>query len=136
MWWLDCAEDEDPWQYHEVGPLHHRAVEPVRTRGCTGNGAGIGYPHIEGWQKVTAQRSHKLIKEREPIFREAMLSKLQVGAEQYGDASLDKPLSALLAEVQAETVDIAGWGLLLWDRCERMKVKVAEIERLVALTKP
>ena len=46
---------------------------------------------------------------------------LEAGAKTYGNASFTRRAAGLVDEVQQELGDIAGWGLILWLRLERMR---------------
>ena len=74
-------------------------------------------------------RSRKLIAEQYGVFTEAVQARLAAGAETYGDASLDRPTSELIEEAEQEALDIDGWGFFVWQRIQRLKAKMAEIER-------
>jgi hypothetical protein len=49
----------------------------------------------------------------EPTFDGEVMAKLRRGADEYGDGSFSRPADALLAEIQEECVDIAGWAYVL-----------------------
>jgi hypothetical protein len=55
-------------------------------------------------------------------------AKLDAGAREHGDKSFDLSSPELVKELQAEALDLAGWGWILWDRLERLRVacEVAE----------
>lgn len=59
-------------------------------------------------------------------------AKLDQGAREHGDKSFDLSSPALVKELQAEALDLAGWGWILWDRLERLRVacEVAEGSRV------
>ena len=59
-----------------------------------------------------------------PRFSEAVQAKLAAGHREYGDESFNRPLGELLAELKAEAVDLAGWGLVLFEAIERMERKL------------
>lgn len=48
-------------------------------------------------------------------------ARLDAGRLAYGDASFSKPPAELVAELQQEALDLAGWGFVLWCRLERMR---------------
>lgn len=56
-----------------------------------------------------------------PAFVERVQARLEQGRAQYGDRSFDAEPAVLLAELQAEALDLAGWGFVLWHRLERMR---------------
>ena len=51
-----------------------------------------------------------------PAFEEKLKARLSVGAVEYGDKSFDLPHLQLLYELRQETLDIVGWGFLLFVR--------------------
>lgn len=65
-------------------------------------------------------------------------AKLDQGAREHGDASFDLSSPQLVKELQAEALDLAGWGWILWDRLERLRVacEVAEGQRVMVETIP
>jgi hypothetical protein len=48
--------------------------------------------------------------------------RLDAGRVAYGDASFSKAPAELVAELQQEALDLAGWGFVLWSRLERMRL--------------
>lgn len=50
-------------------------------------------------------------------------ARLEMGAEAYSDVSFERPAMELIEEIQQEVLDMAGWGYVLWERLERLKVK-------------
>lgn len=87
------------------------------------NGSGI--------PSTAPSRSEKLIAEQWPIFAESILERLEMGAQVYGDKSLDAPSSTLLVEIEQELLDVVGWGFLQWHRIQQLKAKLAAIESTV-----
>ena len=71
------------------------------------------------------------MKDSRAAFFAALEKKLQAGAIEHGDKSFDLPAPALIAELQAEALDLAGWGWILWDRLERLKVAAEAAEAAV-----
>jgi hypothetical protein len=61
-------------------------------------------------------------------FVAQLRARLEVGARQYGDSSFRRPATGLLDEIQAELCDVAGWGLLLWVRIERLRERAARLD--------
>jgi hypothetical protein len=61
-------------------------------------------------------------------FVARLRERLEVGARQYGDSSFRRPATDLLDEIQAELCDVAGWGLLLWVRIERLRERAARLD--------
>jgi len=60
-------------------------------------------------------------RDRYPDFLRALEAKLERGARDYGDASLSLDPERYLGELAAEALDLAGWGYLLWRRCEELR---------------
>ena len=52
--------------------------------------------------------------------------KVQRGADEYGDASFQLPLATVISEWEAEALDIAGWGFVLWVRMQRLRDAMAK----------
>ncbi len=56
-----------------------------------------------------------------PAFAESVRERLEAGRAEYGDKSFERPPGELLAELQCEALDLAGWGFILFERIERMR---------------
>jgi len=63
------------------------------------------------------------------LFSRGVLQRLRVGAEVYGDKFFDRPPVELIDEIEAELLDVCGWGFILWSRLETTKKKIEEVER-------
>lgn len=61
-------------------------------------------------------------------FVQRLRARLEAGAATYGDASFTRPAAELVDEIQQEVEDIAGWGLLLWIRLDRLLGAVERTE--------
>ena len=61
-------------------------------------------------------------------FAAAVRARLDAGRAAYGDRSFDAPPSALAAELEAEALDIAGWGFILWARLRRLREAAARLD--------
>jgi len=57
-------------------------------------------------------------------FIQQLHDKMVKGYKEYGDESFNRAPQDLIKELQAETLDLAGWGLILWARLEAMKDKL------------
>jgi len=57
-------------------------------------------------------------------FVARLRARLDAGAKTYGDSSFARPAAELVEEIQQEIEDVAGWGLLLWIRIERLRGRV------------
>ena len=55
-------------------------------------------------------------------------ARLAAGAKTYGDISFTRPAVGLVDEIQQEIEDVAGWGLILWIRLERLRGRVGQLE--------
>ena len=51
-------------------------------------------------------------------------SRLEIGAQEYGDKSFSRPETNLIEMIQEEVLDIAGWSYILWAKLERLKAKI------------
>jgi hypothetical protein len=56
-----------------------------------------------------------------PEFQRILDARLDQGRRQYGDGSFSKDPLELVKEMQQETLDIAGWGFILWRRLKEME---------------
>ena len=54
-----------------------------------------------------------------PLFTDAVAKRLDRGRKDYGDSSFTKPMEAVLDELAAECLDLAGWGFILWTRIQK-----------------
>lgn len=86
-----------------------------RARGGEGEDAGAG-------EEVTREESQS-------SYFAALKEKLRKGAEEHGERSFELSGSRLIEELQAECLDLAGWGWILWDKLQRLKRKVQQAER-------
>lgn len=59
--------------------------------------------------------------ESRAVFFDKLHQKLEQGAREHGDKSFDLTSNRLVEELQAEALDLAGWGWILWDRLERLR---------------
>jgi hypothetical protein len=83
---------------------------------------GLGIP------STTHNRSKELIARLWPVFAEELLARLDKGAEEYGDKSLQLPMQNLLTEIEQEYLDTVGWGFIGWLKVQELKDKVAALE--------
>ena len=60
-------------------------------------------------------------------FMGRVRARLAAGARDYGDASFHRPVGELVDEIQQEVEDVAGWGLILWLRLDRMREAVDRV---------
>lgn len=56
-----------------------------------------------------------------PDFVEQARGRLQAGREVYQDRSFARPPAELVGELQAEALDLACWGYVLWVRLEELR---------------
>jgi hypothetical protein len=61
-------------------------------------------------------------------FTRAVRSRLDAGRLAYSDASFSAEPAVLVAELQAEALDLAGWGFILWTRLEAMRAALATLD--------
>jgi len=75
-------------------------------------------------QAVPSSRSLCMIyKKVLPKFVKLLDQKMLKGFYSYGDKSFSRDPKELMNEIQAEIIDIAGWGMVLWQRIEDLKKK-------------
>ena len=61
-------------------------------------------------------------------FASKVHARLVQGERVFDNRSLDKPHLDLIEEIQQELEDIAGWGVLLWIRLERVKTLAKQLD--------
>lgn len=61
-------------------------------------------------------------------FAAKVHARLVQGERVFDNRSLDKPHLDLIEEIQQELEDIAGWGVLLWIRLERVKTLAKQLD--------
>lgn len=74
--------------------------------------------------------------ESRAAFFDRLHVKLEQGAREHGDKSFDLMSARLVEELQAEALDLAGWGWILWDRLERLREACEVAESRTAVTTP
>ena len=62
------------------------------------------------------------------LFASCVAKRLEVGAREYGDRSFSRAPAELVAEMQDEALDVAGWGFVLWCRLQRMREALEGLE--------
>ena len=62
-------------------------------------------------------------------FAAKVHARLVQGERVFDNKSLDKANIDLVDEIQQELEDIAGWGVLLWIRLERVKTLAKQLEQ-------
>lgn len=62
-------------------------------------------------------------------FAAKVHARLVQGERVFDNRSLDKPHLDLIEEIQQELEDIAGWGVLLWIRLERIKALAKQVDQ-------
>lgn len=62
----------------------------------------------------------------------AVRGRLEVGAREYGHASLERPAAELLTEAAEEPLDVIGWSVLALARLQRDARPPAELRTLEA----
>lgn len=63
-----------------------------------------------------------------PEFADEMKTRLIEGHEEYGDKSFDLSPWELIENIKQETMDIVGWGFILWTRLQKLEEKVGKIK--------
>ena len=61
-------------------------------------------------------------------FLQKLEQKVEAGALAYGDRSFNLPADHLATELEAELIDICGWGFVLWVRMQRLRDSLANLE--------
>lgn len=62
--------------------------------------------------------------ERERFFAR-LNQRLDVGAIEYGNKSIDKDKPVLLEEIQQELEDVCNWSAILWTKIDRMRRRLS-----------
>ena len=57
-------------------------------------------------------------------FVARLRARLAAGTATYGDRSFTRPAAELVDEIQQELEAVAGWGLILWIRLERLRAAI------------
>lgn len=60
-----------------------------------------------------------------PEFLRKLEAKLDAGERAYGEASFHRDPADLIGELQAEALDLAGWGFVLFVRLEKARAAIA-----------
>jgi hypothetical protein len=61
-----------------------------------------------------------------PRFVCAVRDRLEQGRKAYGETSFNRSPDELLAELQQEALDLAGWGFVLYRRIEAMRAAIGD----------
>jgi len=61
-------------------------------------------------------------------FTQILLSRLAVGRETYGIASLHKSDEALREDISQELLDVCGWSFLLWYKLQQQQERMKQLE--------
>lgn len=56
-----------------------------------------------------------------PRFAREALGRLDAGRRRYADRNLQAHPADLLAELEEECLDLAGWGFVLWTRVRQLR---------------
>jgi hypothetical protein len=65
-------------------------------------------------------------------FIRAVRARLERGAIEYGDTSFSSDLPTLIAELEQEAEDLAGWAYITWRRIRNLRRIAEDVERRVA----
>src|SRR5262245_19946883 len=71
-----------------------------------------------------------------PTFAERVRERSEAGRQAYGDRSFSKDPDELLAELQQEALDLAGWGYVLFARIERAREALRAASDTAGATNP
>lgn len=61
-------------------------------------------------------------------YAKAVHERLEAGRETYGDRSFSFPPTKLIAELQLESLDLGGWGYVLYERLRAASEAAAVLE--------
>lgn len=75
--------------------------------------------------------------ERDPLdemdaFFAQVRSRMEAGRKTYGDRSFGLQAPVLVGELEAEALDLAGWGYVLWHRLRRLREATERAEAALA----
>jgi len=59
-------------------------------------------------------------------YSDAVRNKLIKSYAEYGDGTIKMPIGRLSNELQEEAIDMAGWGVFLWNRVRQIEEKLDE----------
>jgi len=59
------------------------------------------------------------------VYAQEVRGRLENGKNDYGDASFERPIEEVVHELQAECLDLAGWGFILWSRLKGLENRLA-----------
>ncbi len=62
------------------------------------------------------------------VFVEAVETRLDKGAREYGERSFERPPGELVGEVMQELEDVVGWSFILWCRLRALEMPVGARE--------
>lgn len=72
--------------------------------------------------------SDRIISEHWSAYEDRVRARVEQGKRDYGDSSLNRPVSECLDELQQEIEDLNGWGFIIWARLEDIKRRLAASE--------
>ena len=61
-------------------------------------------------------------------FQKKVRERMEMGEKQYGNATFSLPMNRVIAEMQQEALDYAGYGFIFWTQLEDLKTRVAALE--------
>ncbi len=76
------------------------------------------------------RRASRLDEKAVDRFFAAVRRRLRRGALEYGDASFARPARDLVAEIEAELHDVAGWAFVLCERLRRLRRLARRVDRI------
>lgn len=59
-----------------------------------------------------------------PRFQSKVRRRLLAGAKKYGDASFKRSRKELKGEMEAEFLDIMGWGFIYWTKLQKLAEQI------------
>lgn len=71
-------------------------------------------------------RSEEAIERYWPEFTSIVRGRLKVGAAEYGDSTLDRPILEVIREIEEELADVMGWGFFAYLRLQKIKESLTQ----------
>lgn len=81
-------------------------------------------------QILTSLGEHEQAEAHPPFdcFLLEVRERLRRGRIEFQDRSLERPAVGLLAEIQEELADVAGWSAILWSRLQRIREAAERVD--------
>lgn len=112
---------------------HATVTEPSRPQVAapteTTSGECTGRDRCDHCDRRAAQPLAGAVAAHLDHFVAGLRARLAPGAATFGDRSFTRPAVEIVDEIQQELEDVAGWGLLLWTRLERLRQHVEVLDQ-------